>query len=472
MEKNRSAIAGKFSFNASASQFPMSLASFTRRSWVGGMLLLSAALLSGCAAFTNPVANGIPVRMLPDELLAESREDFEPIDLAMLRQPRPEFFKLDVGDTLGVYIEGIIGDENTPPPVSQAASSDEPPAIGYPFAVRANGTISLPLIDSINVVGLSIEEAEEKVKQAYRKQRIIRSDEENPRIIVTLMRPRTVRVLVVREDGSTPGFTVSNQSFRGLGSSSTTFGGGGGASGNALELPIYENDVLNALTSTGGLPSVASTQEVVIYRGYATGESLAGNGNLSSLEKTKNQADDGRRVIRIPFRQRCGSLVMIPRKDIILEDGDILTVRARDPEFYYTGGLLPSGEQALPSNYDLTVTEVVLRSRGPLINGGVNSSNLSGAIVGSGMGNPSPSQLTVLRQLPNGQQANILVDLNEALRDPRQNLLVQADDVLLLQENRDEALSRYFFNNVLQVDLFFRFLNRADAQGTASFTGP
>ena len=80
------------------------------------MVLVSAALLSGCAAYTNPVANGIPVRMLPDQLLAESRENFEPIDLAILRQPPPESFKLDVGDTLGVYIEGIIGDENTPPP--------------------------------------------------------------------------------------------------------------------------------------------------------------------------------------------------------------------------------------------------------------------------------------------------------------------------------------------------------------------
>ena len=33
-----------------------------------------ALSLTGCAALTNPVANGIPVRILPDELLAESRD--------------------------------------------------------------------------------------------------------------------------------------------------------------------------------------------------------------------------------------------------------------------------------------------------------------------------------------------------------------------------------------------------------------
>ena len=165
------------------------------------------------------------------------------------------------------------------------------------------------------------------------------------------MRPRTVRVLVVREDGSTPGITVRNQSFRGLGSSSTTFGGGRGASGNALELPIYENDVLNALTSTGGLPSVSSTQEVVVYRGYATGESLAGNYgcNLPAPEITaEGQDSEGRRVIRIPFRQRCGSSVTIPQEDIILEDGDILTVRAREPEFYYTGAFFLRESRRFP----------------------------------------------------------------------------------------------------------------------------
>jgi hypothetical protein len=60
------------------------------------------------------------------------------------------------------------------------------------------------------------------------------------------------------------------------------------------------------------------------------------------------------------------------------------------------------------------------------------------------LGNPSPSLLSVIRKTPNGGQLNIRVDLNRALRDPRERILVQAGDVLILQETPGEAIARYF----------------------------
>jgi protein involved in polysaccharide export with SLBB domain len=441
---------------------------------LAGLTAVVIATLSGCAAFTNPVANGIPVRMLPDEMLAESREGFEPVNLALMRTEPPEVFLLDVGDTLGIYIEGIIGDESTPPPVNLPSSSDLPPAIGYPFPIRDDGTISLPLAGSVKVSGMTIEQAEQAVVRSFLDKEIIR--EEDFRIIVTLLRPRTVRVLVVREDQTEPSVTIRNPGLRGIGASSTTIGGNVTPTGNALELPIYENDLLNALTSTGGVPNNARTPEVVIYRGYAKGNEL--NGVYASQLPSPDQcpcgdADgDGREVIRIPLRKRCGQQVSIPREHIMLQDGDIVTLRSREFDRFYTGGLLPPSEQYLPPDYDLTIIEAILKSSGPLINGGVNSSNLNGNIVGAGLGNPSPSQLSILRRLPNGQQVNIHVNLNDALTDPRQNILVQADDILLLQENRDEAFSRYFFNSVFRMDFFFRILNRNDGQGSATIGFP
>ena len=39
-------------------------------------------------------------------------------------------------------------------------------------------------------------------------------------------------------------------------------------------------------------------------------------------------------------------------------------VKARLPEFYYTGGLLPADEVPLP-DYDIHVLEAVLKGRGP-----------------------------------------------------------------------------------------------------------
>ena len=430
------------------------------------------AAMSGCAAFTNPVANGVPVRMLPDELLGESREGYEPIDLALLRRDRPEQFQLDTGDTLGIYVEGIIGDESTPPPVNLPASTDQPPSIGYPFPVRSDGTVSLPLVGAVEVSGMTVEEAEAAVAGAYLKREIVRP--EDFRIIVSLLRPRTVRVLVVREDGGQPQVTLRSQGLRGLGSTSTTIGGGNEATGEAIDLPIYENDLLTALTRTGGVPNAAATEEIVIYRGRSAKTSTGQDVECDTGAGCDlcNLADREGGEIRIPLRKKCEETVCISKSDVVLRDGDIVTVRSRVPELFYTGGLLPSSEQQVPFDYDLRVVEAVLRSQGPLVNGGINSSNLNGSIVGVGIGNPSPSQLSLLRHLPNGQQVNIHIDLNDALRDPRSNILVQANDVLILQENRDEALTRYFYTSVFRIDSFFRFINRTDAQASASFVLP
>src|SRR4029078_4505543 len=101
-----------------------SRASRASRGTIGIALALTVtALFPGCAAVTNPVANGIPVRLLPDELLAESREGFEQIPLSLLRQKPPEIYRLSAGDILGVYIETVLGNAETPPPVDLPVTS-------------------------------------------------------------------------------------------------------------------------------------------------------------------------------------------------------------------------------------------------------------------------------------------------------------------------------------------------------------
>ena len=71
----------------------------------------------------------------------------------------------------------------------------------------------------------------------------------------------------------------------------------------------------------------------------------------------------------IPFRPQ----------DILLDDGDVVFLEARDREVYYTGGLLPSAEFVLPRDYDLDVITAVLKAQGSLLNGGYNSSTSGGA---------------------------------------------------------------------------------------------
>jgi protein involved in polysaccharide export with SLBB domain len=433
------------------------------------------ALFTGCAALTNPIANGVPVRLLPDELLAESREGFEPISLTLLRQPPPEKYVLAPGDTLGIYIEGVLGSAETPPPVNIPETTDLPPSVGYPFPVRDDGTVSMPYVEPVRVAGMTIEEAEKAVVDAYLQKEILRP--EDRRILVTLMRPRHIRVMVIREDSQQRQVTLQTESLIGLGTSRTQIGGAREGTGMVLELPAYQNDVLNALTRTGGLPGLESTQEVIVQRGYWDGasDSMAGMHGYPSqadiTDRGEGINEKRRRIIRIPIQTRGGELLPFRPEDIILQSGDIVLVQAREPEFYYTGGLLPADEVPLPNDYDLTVVEAVLKVRGPLLNGGLNASNLNGAVIQAGVGNPSPSLLSVLRETPGGGQVTIRVDLNEAVRDPRENLLVQAGDVLILQETPDEAVTRYF-TQVFQINLFTRFLNRNDAQGSASIVVP
>jgi protein involved in polysaccharide export with SLBB domain len=417
------------------------------------------------------VANGVPARLLPDELLAESREGYETIPLQLLRRERPDQYALAEGDILGVYIGGILGSEEIPPPVNIPESADLPPSVGYPFPIRDGGTVSLPFVGPVKVAGMTVDQAEEAIINAYLKREILRPREQQ--ILVSLMRPRQTSVLVIRDDSQQRQVALQTESLLGLGTSRTQIGGGRQGLGMVLELPGNENDVLTALTRTGGLPGLESTQEVIIQRGYWDGRSDPMDGNYdhpTQADLTPNEKSR-RRIIRIPMRTRGGVPVGFGPEDVVLHNGDIVLVRAREPEFYYTGGLLPADEVPLPNDYDLTVVEAVLKGRGPLLNSGNNTSNLSGTVIQTGIGNPSPSLLSVLRRTPNGGQVNIFVNLNEAVRDPRENILVQNGDVLILQETPDEAITRYF-TQVFQLNLFTRFLNRADAQGSASVVLP
>lgn len=433
----------------------------TRRIALAGVVC--GMLSAGCAAITNPVANGIPVRILPEELKAESKEGWEQIPLTALRQPPPEAYILEAGDTLGVYVEGILGEAEAPPPVNLPDSPELPPSIGYPFPIRDDGTISLPYVGSVVVKGMTIEEAEKAVVDAYLKQEILRPEDQ--RILVSLLRSRTIRVLVLREDSPSNQVQLQNQSLLGLGTTTTTIGGGGRATGEVVELPAYQNDVLSALARTGGLPGLESNQEIVIQRGFWNPD----GGPPPSVFEQRDP--DRPQIIRLPLRIRPGEKLPFDPRDVILHTGDILSIRSRDPEFYYTGGLIPAGEHPLPNNYDLTVVEAVLKSRGPVLNGGINTNNINGALIGAGIGNPSPNLVTVLRKTPNGGQVMIRVDLDEALRDPRQDPLVAAGDVLILQETQDQGITRYF-SQIINLNLFGRFINHTDAQGSVTATAP
>ena len=99
-------------------------------------------------------------------------------------------YLLDTGDILGVFVDGVLGKFDEAPPVHVApAGSGLPPSIGFPVAVREDGTISLPLIEELSVRGMSVKDVEKAVKTAYQagKDPILNH---RARIMVTLSRKR------------------------------------------------------------------------------------------------------------------------------------------------------------------------------------------------------------------------------------------------------------------------------------------
>jgi protein involved in polysaccharide export with SLBB domain len=452
------------------------------------VLLLGLSLSGGCAAFTNPVAEGVPVRRLPPELLGRPREEERPLPLPLLRQNPPEVYRLAPGDVLGVYIEGVLGERTQPPPVRYAEQSNVPPAFGYPLPVREDGTLPLPLIQPLKVQGMTIPEVQEAIRRAYTfPKEILKPGSE--RIVVTLVRPRTYHVLVVREDA---GGAVSGQNVVGsFTTTATIVGSSRRGTGFALDLPAYENDVLNALARTGGLPGVDAVDEVVIQRGagkggwprvmpdldlecpQATGEVVAA-GPLAGAPLPQGPGGGGGgavQTLRIPLRLRPGDPITFSAEDVVLRDGDIVSIRARTADLFYTGGLLGTGEYGLPRDYDLRVVEAVARVRGPLVNGALNQNNFTGQVTNPGIGNPSPSLLSVVRHTAEGGQVVIRVDLNRALQDPRENILVQRGDVLILQETLGEAFVRYFDTN-FRLNFLGTIIRQNDLIATTTLTLP
>ena len=108
--------------------------------------LLAACGSGGCAAFTNPVSEGIPVRRLPDDVFPEPKAALKDVPLNLLRINDPGDYKLDKGDVLGIMADEVLTKENQPIPIqfNQGPHSTKAAVQGVPVPVQddaiPNGT--------------------------------------------------------------------------------------------------------------------------------------------------------------------------------------------------------------------------------------------------------------------------------------------------------------------------------------------
>lgn len=156
-------------------------------------------------------------------------------------------------------------------------------------------------------------------------------------------------------------------------------------------------------------------------------------------------------IIRIPVRLHPGETPQFTEKEIILQDGDIVFIESRDTEIFYTGGLLGGGQYPLPRDYDLDVLGAVsIASAGQASGGGGGFGNRIGGVSSLNQDiSVSASDVVVLRQLHDGNQIPIKVDLNKALRDPKHRVRIQPGDYVVLQYKPHEAVAAFIERNLL-----------------------
>ena len=220
----------------------------------------------------------------------------------------------------------------------------------------------------------------------------------------------------------------------------------------SIELPAYENDVLHALSETGGMPGERAMNEIQVLRGglnnFANVNAIvqevgapAGNANGTTIDEAN--------VIRIPIEAERGEFANISEKDITLEDGDIVYIKGRERDVFYTGGLLSGGRYPLPRDYKIDVLEAMALA------GGNGSATAGGGGSNSfrGLGSLLPAtQVTVLRKC-GCEQVAIDVDLRYALSDPTERVIVQPGDLIVLEYRKPEL----FTNSILSVFQFGGF---------------
>lgn len=409
---------------------------------LGFVLLSAVTTIPGCYGITTS-CKAVPANRLDRYFFTEPKDDLCPVSYTALGQEKPEAHIVGPGDSLSVYVYGVVPATTEETPVLQRFQSFNQqyypphgsivaPTAGIPMTVDAFGDLEMPLIGRLRVAGLTLPEVTDEIRKAYRAKDIIRENQE--RVSVALIVPRVERIVVLREDTPNPNVELLppgqvDHIHRG--------------SAQVIDLPVFENDVLHALAATGGLPGTDAASEVWVFRREAIPSQLPITAEQLGALAEGYTGEGQHTVVRIPLQGHPSSELPFSPMDVILEEGDVVYVPRRHCEYFYTGGLLAGARIPLPRDEDIDVLEAIALATGstggPLAQSGT-------ALAGGSPGHMvKPSRVIILRELPTGDQIQIRVDLARAMQDEKQRIYIKNGDVLMLHFKPHQAI----FNGVL-----------------------
>lgn len=223
------------------------------RGLITACIALVPLWISGCSAIYHPYDRAIEHKM--EVLSRMPKSEQVALDPRLLSQTPPHEHLVDDGDILGVYIDGAPGQDGVDMPVRFADDQFVAPAIGYPTPVRSGGYIRVPQVGVLHVRGMTTGEIEQLIRRRLVEERQEIKPEKD-RIHVSLMWRRSVNVLVIRQEevSATQLISPSNGTDADR------------RSGQVVNLPIFQNDVLHALMQTGGLPNGQAENAVYVFK--------------------------------------------------------------------------------------------------------------------------------------------------------------------------------------------------------------
>lgn len=412
------------------------------------LLAIAVSAFSGCTSLTSH-RDPIPASRLPCQLRACVKGRQMPFPLTSLGQDRPAAHVIGAGDKLGVYVYGVVPSSKDESPVIQRTQPVNqryyPPngsisgaTVGLPMEVDSEGLLDMPIIGPINVSGMTLSQASAEIKQRYLEKNILKSGTERAQI--SLITPRVRRIVVIREDTPAPNVTMLpagqvDHIHRG--------------SAEVIDLPIYENDVLHALAATGGLPGTDAARELWVFKrkGLTNPHAICPEElrihTVGYHDQDDSDCECQKQVLNIPLTGCPGEGTPYTQSNVILNDGDVVFLPRRE-EFFYTGGLIGGAKVPLPRDEDIDVIEAISLARGS-VGGPLGQSGFALA-TGTPGHMVRPSRVTVVRKLNDGRQFTIRVDLKRAMEDPNERILIQADDLVMLEFRKHEAIANGIMN--------------------------
>ncbi|MEM9410173.1 MAG: polysaccharide biosynthesis/export family protein [Planctomycetota bacterium] len=376
----------------------------------------------------------IPVEMQPHE-----RSQLIPIDYRMLGTANAIEHTVIVGDVLGIHVAEVVGNMEDLPLVTYPSFRNKKapiePFVGFPVRVESNGTINVPFVGSLHVAGKTIPEVRQSIKEKSVDEEILQSNRTN--VNVTLITPATHRIYVLRQDSK---FNQPALKRREELEVSKRF------SGTTLYLKPSESNVLTALMQTGGLPGIDAKNEIWVMKGVGLDSDFGGDPYIKKLvgEQPIMLPRIDTKLIRIPLTHGMDQEIPFSQEDIILGDGDVVFLPAREGDHFMTGGFLPPGRFTRPRDRDLEL--LVAKAMGTGSVHGPNRGVGSPQFTGGGGGLIPPTDVIIVRRTEKNKQIKIYVDLKKCLEDPCERIAIASGDLIILKYKKAELMGNLALN--------------------------